>query len=522
MTTDSSTGLAKPSPKQGELRRNAIGLFGVLFFVVAFSAPITAMTGNTPIAVGYGNGIYAPAGFIVACIILTIFSVSFVAMAKHITAAGAFYTFVSRGIGKPIGLGAGSLSTAAYISIEAALIGIFSVFADGLMVSQFNVSLPWVVYGVLAVLLIGVLSYRDISLAARVLGVVLIIEVALLAIMAFAVLFAGGGPDGLMLESLNPLKAFTSLTADEYGTGVAAGAAGIGLLFAFWSWVGFEATAIFGEESKDPKKVVPRATMIAVIGIGVFYTFIAWMAVAGNGARESVTLASGATPFDLLYAPMENYVGHWGVIGFEWFVLGGSFACALAIHNSATRYLFAFGRDGLLPRALGRAHPKYSSPYVASNVQTVITLAIVGGCYAFNVAPYLGLYTVLAIFATVCLLCAQTLTAVACIWYFHVKKMHPETANFFRTILAPVIGGLGMLYVVYLVLSNIDFATGGQGESPVIKALPWVVLLTLVVPIVLALWWKSAKPHLYERIGSTVFTHAGLSTDIDEPTIHRD
>jgi len=477
------------------------------------------MTANSPIAVGYGNGIYAPAGFVVACIILTIFSVGFVAMAKHITAAGAFYTFVSRGFSKPVGLGAGWLSTAAYISIEAALIAIFSVFADGLMVSQFGVTLPWIVYGVIAILLIGILSYRDISVAARVLGVVLIIEIALLSVMAFAILFQGGGPDGLMFESLNPLNAFTSLPENFAGTGVAAGVAGIGLLFAFWSWVGFEATAIFGEESKNPKKIVPRATMIAVVGIGIFYTFITWMAIAGNGGAEAVALSSGSSPFELLYTPMENYVGTWGVIGFEWFVVGGSFACALAIHNSATRYIFAFGRDGLLPKALGRTHPKYQSPYIASSVQSVITFIVVGGCYAFGVDPYLGLYTVLAIFATVCILSAQVLTAISCIWYFHVKKMHPETANFFRTILAPAIGGLGMLYVVYLVLSNIDFATGGQGDSAAIKILPWAVLIVFLLPVLISLWWKSSKPHLYERIGSTVFTHAGLSTDIDEPTL---
>ncbi len=521
MTTDTNTGPTGSAPKQDELRRDAIGLFGVLFFVVAFSAPITAMTANSPIAVGYGNGIYAPAAFIVATIILTIFSVGFVAMAKHITAAGAFYTFVSRGMGKPVGLGAGSLSTAAYVSIEAALIGVFSVFADGLMVSQFNVSLSWVVYGVVGILLIGFLSYRDISVTTRVLGVVLIMELALLSIMAFAILFQGAGPDGLMFETLNPIKAFTSLPENFEGTGVAAGAAGIGLLFAFWSWVGFEATAIFGEESKNPKKIVPRATMIAVVGIGIFYTFITWMAVAGNGAAESVAISASATPFQLLFTPMENYVGHWGVVGFQWLVVGGSFACALAIHNSATRYIFAFGRDGLLPKALGRSHPKYQSPYIASSVQTVVTLVIVGGSYVFSVDPYLGLFTVGAVFATVCLLCAQSLTAIACIWYFHVKKMHPETANFFRTMLAPIIGCLGMLYIVYLVLSNIDFASAGQGDSLVIKALPWAVLVVFALPVVVSLWWKSSKPHVYEQIGSTVFTHAGLSTDIDEPTIHR-
>jgi hypothetical protein len=87
--------------------------------------------------------------------------------------------------------------------------------------------------------------------------------------------------------------------------------------------------------------------------------------------------------------------------------------------------------------------------------------------------------------------------------------MHPETANVFKTMLAPVIGGLGCAYVVYLVLSNIDFATGGQGETAAIKILPWAVLAFAVVPTLLAIWWKSAKPNLYEKIGSTVFTQAG-------------
>ena len=504
----------RKSTGHGVLKPNAVGLMGVVFMVVAFSAPITAMTGNVPVAVGYGNGLGAPAGFIVACVILTIFSVGFVAMARHITAAGAFYTFVSRGISRPVGLGAGVMSLLAYMLIEAALIGLFSVFFQSTILSQFGVELPWILYGILGMIVIGILSYRDISLATKVLGVVLIIEVFLLGIMAFAVLFNGGGPDGLMPGSLNPVKAFQT-------DGLTSGAAGLGLLFAFWSWVGFEATAIYGEESKDPKKIVPRATLIAVVGIGVFYTFIAWMAVAGNGAEQSLAIAQSDTPFELLYTPMREYVGEWGVKGFEWFVIGGSFACALAIHNSATRYLFAFGRDGLLPRALGRSHPQHQSPAIASTSQTVFTVVLVLGAYVTSVDPYLELYVLLAVFATVALLAVMTLTAVACIWYFHVKKQHPETANFFRTILSPVIGGLGMIYVNYLMLSNLSSAAGAAAETLFGRALPFLVLASFVVPVLVALYWRQSNPVKYAAIGSTVFTHAGLTTDIDEPTVTR-
>ena len=513
MATQSSIDSSeKQTHAHGVLKPNAVGLMGVVFMVVAFSAPITAMTGNVHVAVGYGNGLGAPAGFVVACIVLTIFSVGFVAMARHITAAGAFYTFVSRGISRPVGLGAGVMSMLAYMLIEAALIGLFSVFCETTIQSQFGIDLPWIVYGVLGMIVIGVLSYRDISLATKVLGVVLIIEVILLAMMAFAVLFNGGGPDGLMPESINPVNAFRT-------EGLTEGVAGLGLLFAFWSWVGFEATAIYGEESKNPKTIVPRATMIAVVSIGVFYTFISWMAVAGNGAEQSLALAQSATPFELLYTPMRDYVGEWGVRGFEWFVIGGSFACALAIHNSATRYLFAFGRDGLLPRVLGRSHPRYQSPAVASTSQTVFTVVLVGGAYLADVDPYLELYVLLAVFATVALLAVQSLTAVACIWYFHVKKQHPETANVFRTILAPVIGGLGMVYVNYLLLSNLSSAAGAAAETLFGRALPYLVLASFLIPVLVALYWRKSNPAKYDAIGSTIFTNTGLTTDIDEPTL---
>src|SRR5262245_43049612 len=308
------------------LRRGAIGLVGVVFMVVAFSAPITAMPGNLPVAVGFGNGLGAPAGFIIATVVLTVFSVGFVALARHITAAGAFYTFVSRGWSKIPGLAAGTMSMFSYMTMEAGLIGIFAAFANQAFSSQFGINLPWEIYAAVCLVVIAVLSHFDISVAAKVLGVVLVCEITMLTIGAVASLLHH--PDGMSFTSLSPLTALST-------NGVAGGVVGLGLLMAFWSWVGFESTAIYGEESKDPKKIVPLATMIAVIGIGVFYTFISWSVIVGNGPAKAVELASGSDPFQLLYTPARDYLGQWGVTAFEWLVLGGSFACALAIHNSA-------------------------------------------------------------------------------------------------------------------------------------------------------------------------------------------
>lgn len=502
MAVESVPEVATPAgvePGRATLKRGAIGLAGVVFMVVAFSAPITAMTGNLPVAVGFGNGLGAPGGFVLATIVLAIFSVGFVALARHITAAGAFYTFVSRGWSRIPGLPAGVMSMFVYMTMEAGLIGIFSAFADQAFTNQFGLDLPWLVYAAICLVVIALLSHWDISLAAKVLGVVLVAEIAMLSISAVASLMHH--PEGMSWTSLNPVTAMST-------NGVAGGVVGLGLLMAFWSWVGFESTAIYGEESKNPKRIVPQATMIAVIGIGVFYAFISWAVIVGNGPTKAVELASGASPFDLIYAPAQAYLGSWAVTVFEWLVVGGSFACALAIHNSAARYLFAFGRDGLLWRRLGEAHSKHASPWIASLTQSAIAGVILIICAVSGADPYGVLFVLVAIMATLCLLIVQTMSSVATVVYFHVKKQHPETASWWRTIAAPIIGGAGMVYVIYLMLSNMSAAAGGASETLFFKVIPYVVVGLLFGSMAVAAYLRKARPDLYERIGSTVFDDA--------------
>lgn len=499
MAVDTSS-VTGPTAGAGEghstLKRGAIGLAGVVFMVVAFSAPITAMTGNLPVAVGFGNGLGAPGGFVIATIVLTIFSIGFIALARHITAAGAFYTFVSRGWSKIPGLAAGVMSMFTYMTMEAGLIGIFSAFTDQALSSQFGINLPWELYAVVCLVVIAMLSHFDISVAAKVLGVVLVAEVLMLGVSAVASLM--NAPDGMHFDALSPVSALST-------NGVAGGVVGLGLLMAFWSWVGFESTAIYGEESKDPKRIVPKATLIAVIGIGAFYTFVSWGVIAGNGPDAAVALASGDEPFQLIYAPAREYLGPWAVTVFEWLVLGGSFACALAIHNSAARYLFAFGRDRLLWHRLGGAHHRHSSPWIASLTQSAFAAVLLVICSLTASDPYADLFVLVAIMATLLLLIVQIMSSISTVVYFHVKKQHPETASWWRTLAAPIVGGLGMLYVIYLMASNIEAAAGTASGSLFFKMIPWIVGGLWLGSMALALVLRKVDPRRYARIGSTVF-----------------
>lgn len=491
------------------LRGGAIGLVAVLFMALANAAPITAMTGNVPIAVGYGNGIGAPAGFLVATVVLTIFAVGYVAMAKHITATGAFYGFISHGLGRIVGMGAGMLATFSYIVFEGSLVGIFSSFAKGTVESFGGPQLSWIVYALLCIVVVGLLGYFDISLSGKVLGIFLVTEVIVLSALALGVLFTGGGPDGMLPEAVNPVNAFTD--APAMGA-MAAGSAGIGLFFAFWSWVGFETTAVYGEESRDPKRIVPRATMIAVIGLGLFYTFVSWMVLAWNGTDRALETSRGTSAFDLFFDPTKDLLGTFVFHVYEVLTVAGSFACALAFHNAASRYLYALGRDGVsrrLAATLGSTHPKHRSPHLASALQTAITLVLVLAFFVFQKpteavpdVAYVHLYGLLALFGTMAILIVQSVCSVAVIAYFATKKR--SAGHWWSTYLAPALGTVGMLYVIFLLLSNLEFAAGAAAGSPVFTVGPWVVVGVFVVGVVIAAVLRQRAPSRYAKIGQTL------------------
>ncbi|CAL9615639.1 APC family permease [Streptomyces sp. enrichment culture] len=491
----------KPTREVQRLKADSVGLVGVVFMAVATAAPITAMTGNLPIAVGFGNGTGAPAGYLFATLVLAVFSVGYVAMARRITAAGAFYGYISHGLGRIAGMASGMLAVLAYVVFEASIVGVFSYFAKTTVRDQLGADLPWAGYAAVMLLVTAVLSYFDINLTAKALGVLLVAEIAVLFAVATAVLLRGGGPDGIPVAPVNPKNAFTGASA------------GLGLFFAFWSWVGFESTAMYGEESRDPKRVIPRATLISVIGVGLFYIYVSWMTIAGNGLDGAVRVSAGASPLDLFFDPARGFIGAWAVDAFQWLLITGSFACGMAFHQCAARYLYAIGREGFLHPALGRTHPRHGSPYLASFTQSVIAVVIVGAFWATGQDPYIHLYTLLAILGTMAILIVQTLCSFAVIGYF--RRNHPEDRHWFRTLTAPLLGGLGMTAVVVLLVVNMDTAAGTAAGSLFFEAIPWIVGLVFFGGLGLGLYLRARRPERYEVIGRIVLEDAAERTDDD-------
>lgn len=400
-------------------------------------------------------------------------------------------------------MASGLLITMAYIVFEASLIGIFSFFFKNFLSSQFDVDIHWIIPALLMLVLNAVLTYFDVNLTAKVLGVFLVTEIFMLSLGAVAVLVKGGGPDGFAIaETLNPIGAFTPAA-------IAGASAGLGLFFAFWSWVGFESTAMYGEESKDPKRIIPRATMIAVLGVGIFYVFVSWMAIAGTGPQQSIELAQSAdTSSEIFFGPVRDTYGEWAITLFNILLVTGSFACGMAFHNCASRYLYALGREGLstrLQKTLGATHPTHGSPHIASFVQSGIALVLILAFFAAGMDPYVHLYTLLAILGTMAILIVQSLCAFSVIAYFHFHKNHPSSAHWFKTFLAPLLGGVGMLYVVYLLWEHKESAAGTASGTLLFKLTPWIVVGLFVLGAGMALYFKLRDPRRYDLIGRIVY-----------------
>src|ERR1700676_5088500 len=176
-----------------KLRKHAIGLGGVLFLTVTGSAPMSAMLFNTPIVVGFGQGVGAPAAFMFATIVLVVFSVGYVAMARKKTTAGGFYSYISHGLGRELGIGTGYGSGGAYSVFEAALAGGFAYFLSlKLNAYGVNIAWPWLALGMVA--LIGILTYFDVRISTVLLAIGLIGEIVILLIFD-GFLFAKRHPD---------------------------------------------------------------------------------------------------------------------------------------------------------------------------------------------------------------------------------------------------------------------------------------------------------------------------------------
>ena len=249
-----------------------LGVGSVVFMVIAAAAPLTVIGGNVPLSVGLGNGAGAPIGFVIAAAVLLLFSVGFVTMTPHVREAGAFFSYVTEGLGRRAGTGAAVVALLAYTAIQLGVYGYTGWAFNDTVVFYGGPELPWPVYSLVLLAVVAVLGYRHIELSAKVLGVALVLEIGIVVLLDLLI-FGSGGADGLNATSFTP-AAITS------------GSIGVPVLFALTGFIGFESTAVFRDEARDPERTIPRATYLAVLIIGGFYAVSCWALILAARHRR--------------------------------------------------------------------------------------------------------------------------------------------------------------------------------------------------------------------------------------------
>ena len=288
--SNSESRTAEASPRKEHstaLRAGSVGVMGILFFVLSAQAPLTGIVGASPLAAALGNGAGAPGAYLVVGIVIVIFAVGFVAMSRKIQANGAFYAYVTAAFGRKVGAGAAWLALLAYSTVQAAMYGLYGAAFSGLLGSA-GMVVPWWLLAAVTMAGVQVLGSLNIELGARVLAVLVGLEVAILLMFGFTVLLRGGGPEGI------------SLAASFSPAAIGAGAPGVAIMFAVASMFGFESTAIYSAEAKDAHRTVARATYLSVVVIAVFFSFISWMLVSYYGPSHVIDAAGAALESQLL------------------------------------------------------------------------------------------------------------------------------------------------------------------------------------------------------------------------------
>lgn len=459
-----------------------MGVGEVAMSVLAFSSPLTTVAGFIPVLLLF-SGHTAPGIYLLLTLVMLVFAVGLVKMGSQVKNPGGFYAFISAGLGKAAGLGGATLSLFGYL-----LIGFFGAPFFGITVQLWvrdslgGPDIPWYVWGILGVAITTALAYNKIDLSAKVLTIVMGLEIAaviIFNIFAFSSGVGAGQNIGFSLPSFGDASI------------------GLALLFAAGNFLGFEATVIYRDEVKNPEKTIPRATYLAVAGIGIFYAIAAWAYIAFLGADNAQAEAE-ANMVNLFSDSANALIGKTFSDIVTVLLISSVIAAILSIQNVGARYMFTLSKDSALPRFLGRVHPRQRSPYLSALAVGVIWIVATIVFAVAGVAPEV-IYPIAVGAGTLALLLLMSVASIAVLVYF-IRRRATQPESVWKTIIAPAISVVTLGTIAVLAIVNFPELIAGSVTISTV-----FIVITFGVAIAGALYalvLKSKKPEIYQQLGS--------------------
>ncbi|MFF0268484.1 APC family permease [Kribbella sp. NPDC004536] len=476
-----------PAQRSG-LRRNAVGLGGAVIMSAAIMGPAVSTFFNPQFSTPF-SGAATPFVYLLCLVAILITATGIMEMSARLPSAGAFYTYVSQGIGPRAGFVTGGLMFVAYALLPPAEIGLIGSYLQATLKSEFGISLPWWLIGLVPAVAMTVLAFGGIQSSLRTALVFFTAEVIVVVTLAVIVV-ARGGADGLSAAPLTP-------GASPHGvSGLVTG-----FVFAALSFVGFEAAATLGEEVRQPARNVPKAIALSVICVGVLYVFCIWAEVIGVGTQAANKLDGTSTPWNDLastYAP-------WMKLLVVLAAASSMFAVMVNSNNGIVRILAVMGREGMLPKLFAHIHPRHKTPTNAVLVQGVfsVVIAFVVGSIAGGLGNPVGgsnVYGYLGFLLTLGILPVYVLTNVAVIRFFRARRE-------FSVLRHGVLPVLAILLMVGLLAGQVD----EQTTAPY-TWFPWVIVGWVVVISAVAIWLGVNRPDKLAVAGAVMATGEASDT----------
>src|SRR3954465_9902930 len=452
------------------LRRNAVGLTGAVIMSAAIMGPAVSTFFNPQFSMPF-SGEATPFVYLACTIALLIAASGIVEMAREFPSAGAFYTYVTRGLGPRAGFVTGGLMFVAYALLPPAEVGLIGSYLQSTFRTELDVNIPWWIIGLVPAGLMVFLAFEGIRSSLRTALILFSIEVAIVLLLAL-IIVGKGGADGLTLHPLTPAASphgFSGLTT--------------GFVFAALSFVGFEAATTLGDETREPKRIVPKAVLLSVLAVGGLYVFCVWAEVIGLGANTANSLDGSATPWNDLAATYASWM-KWPVIVAS---VSSMFAVMLNSSNGIVRILSTMGREGLLPPMFAFIDAKRRTPSYAifATGAFAIVLALGVGAVSGGLGDPAGgsnVYGYLRFLLTLGILPVYVFTNLAAARYFLASGRF----NLLRHGVLPL-GGASLMVALLV----------GQILEQTVRPytwFPWLIVIWVALMAAGAQWLASTRP----------------------------
>jgi amino acid transporter len=432
-----------PAGTSTGLASGAIGLREVLFQSVTSMAPAGAVALSIAVGATYAGGAL-PLAVLLALVACMLVASSIGQLAKHLPSAGSIYTYPAEAIHPSIGFLVGW----GYALVEA-LIGPLTMVIFGYLVAsvtQSEFSWPftttWVVFMIVAALVIALLNFRGVQLSARTGTILGTFEILVFVALAIWLIIKAGSANTTAVFTLH----FATIKGFKGFSGIAAGS-----IYTILAFIGFEASAPLAEEARNPRRTIQVAVVTSCLAIGIFYVLTTYAGDVFFGPHRFVTFGAlnGGSPWIGL---ARNVWGVGWVVAFL-AIINSTFANGNAGTLATTRTWFAMSRIGVLPAPLSRIHPLRKTPYVGVALQCALTLAI-GLPLGIHFGPVTA-FVFLATILTGVMIAIYMVFNLSCIM-FYLRRKRSEF-NWALHLVVPVLG--------ILVFIPAEFTDLGIGKS---------------------------------------------------------